>query len=64
MMYSVFKGHKKEEMNMELEKEKQEIKDLTELILELSEQERKDLLKGLRLGKAIFKDSSSKEIPA
>lgn len=64
MMYSVFKGHKKEEMNMELEKEKQEIKDLTELILELSEQERKDLLKGLKLGKAIFKNSSSKEISA
>lgn len=63
-MYSVFKGHKKEEMNMELEKEKQEIKDLTELILELSEQERKDLLKGLKLGKAIFKNSSSKEISA
>ena len=36
---------------MELEKEKQEIKDLTELILELSEQERKELLKGLKLGK-------------
>ena len=49
---------------MELEKEKQEIKDLTELILELAEQERKELLKGLKLGKAIFKNSSSKEIPA